>query len=369
MASPRNTQHVWQLSWPYGRSETHALGGMTAPVEFHMPGGQVFSPLLVAPWVGEPMAGNIPGHLRNLRGVFPCLPFGISEIPIEAEDAWRRLVRQGEVNPQHGPGANGLWKMVANDGTELQIVFGHSKRSAFARSLQFIRPDPYGPAIDFLFTAEAQRDVSLPFGQHVLLRWPDAPARILLDPAPFAFGLSYPGALTTNGSTTSPGRSFTRLYEVPALDSGSIDFNRPRPQAQTEELIMLCGMEGRFDIAYPDEGFGLRILWDGEVLPSCLVWFSRGPGIEPRDKIRGPGQDRGIHEMVIGRPTQCGAGGEREENSTRPGPRERGAGGETVHAKTTHNSFLRPDGFRNQRKDGARSRRVHLKGVLPKSFF
>ena len=38
---------------------------------------------------------------------------------------------------------------------------------------------------------------------------------------------------------------------------------------------MLCGMEGRFDIAYPDEGFGLRILWDGAVLPSCLIWFSR----------------------------------------------------------------------------------------------
>lgn len=39
---------------------------------------------------------------------------------------------------------------------------------------------------------------------------------------------------------------------------------------------MLCGMEGRFDIAYPDEGFGLRILWDGDALPSCLVWFIRG---------------------------------------------------------------------------------------------
>lgn len=34
-------------------------------------------------------------------------------------------------------------------------------------------------------------------------------------------------------------------------------------------------MKGRFDIAYPDEGFGLRVLWDGAVLPSCLIWFSR----------------------------------------------------------------------------------------------
>jgi len=264
------------MSWPYGRSETHALGGMTAPVEFRMPAGQVFSPLLVAPWAGEPVAGHIPGHLKNLRGVFPCLPFGVSEVPIEAEDAWRRLVRHGVVNPQHGPGANGLWKLAANDGSGLQIVFEHSKSYAVARSLQFIRLDPLGPAIDFLFTAEARREVSLPFGQHVLLRWPDAPARITLDPAPFAFGLTYPGALVMDHSAISPGRCFARLSEVPALHSGSIDLSRPGLQSPAEDLIMLCGMEGRFDIAYPDEGFGLRILWDGTVLPSCLVWFSRG---------------------------------------------------------------------------------------------
>ena len=276
MGLPPHTQRAWQMAWPHGRSETHALGGMTAPVEFQMLGGQVFSPLLVAPWAGQPMTSNTPGHLRNLRGVFPCLPFGISEVPIEAPDAWRRLARHGEANPQHGPGANGLWKPVANDGTELQIIFEHSKEFAFARSLQFIRPDPSAPAIDFRFTAEARRDVSLPFGHHVLLRWPEAPARIILDPAPFAIGLTYPGALIKGHKVTLPGRTFMRLDEVPAIDSGIIDFSRPRWQAQTEELVMLCGMEGRFDIAYPDEGCGLRVLWDAELLPSCLVWLSCG---------------------------------------------------------------------------------------------
>lgn len=142
-----------------------------------------------------------------------CL-LGSLKSPLMLRMKWRRLSRYGEVNPQLWPGANGLWKPMANDGAGLQIVFEHSKEFPFSRSLQFIRPDPSGSAIDFRFMAEARRDVSLPFGHHVLLRWPVAPARIFLDAAPFAFGLTYLGAVATCSPTTSPGRSFRRLCEV-----------------------------------------------------------------------------------------------------------------------------------------------------------
>ena len=160
------------LAWSHGSFTTSALGGMTAPVEFHSSRGKPFSPLAEAPWAAASLPQAIPGHIRGLRGVFPCLPFGISAMPQDAPLEWRVLETKND-NAMHGDGANGMWRFDDAQPESLRLVFEHADVDAIAMSSQTITPAPDRPAISFSYSAMPRYSVRLPFGFHVMLKWED----------------------------------------------------------------------------------------------------------------------------------------------------------------------------------------------------
>lgn len=257
-------------TWKHGTLETHQLGGMTGPIVFNMPDGPTFAPLASPPWEGEALSTGLPGHIRGLRGVFPCLPFGISRVPKDAPPAWRGLEGSG-ASPMHGPGANGLWDVQESGQSGVRLRFTHGPCDPFALSDQEVTPEPDKPAATFRFSCLPRADIFWPVGFHVMLTWTEG---MRLDPGPFAMGLTYPGSLEPGLMQTTPGVSFTSLAEVPGR-KGRVDMARPDWNGPSEDVVMLCCTGGAMIIDYPSLGRRLRIGWDAATLPSCLIWYSR----------------------------------------------------------------------------------------------
>lgn len=263
----------WDFEWPHGAGEAQALGGMVGPVRFRLR-GQAVQPFAVAPWAEEPQPAAVPGHLRRLRGAFPCLPFGVGAPLFDPAPDWAFANRAAMAGPPHGHASNGLWQRLPGDA--LALRFAGPPEDPVAWLEQRLLPDPAGPGLGVAVTAATRRDARLPFGQHWLLRLPPAPARVEIA-ADFALGLTYPGCLTPGVSQARPGARFASLAAVPAR-RGPLDLAQLRVTPPMEEVVQLCGLAGPLVVRYPDEGWGLAIDWDRAQLPCCLLWIG-GAGI------------------------------------------------------------------------------------------
>ena len=79
----------WRLHWRFGSAEVQALGGMLGPVTFRLDGERELDVMHVAPWSGMTAADALPGVLKRLRGEWPCVPFGRTDIPADLPPGWR----------------------------------------------------------------------------------------------------------------------------------------------------------------------------------------------------------------------------------------------------------------------------------------
>lgn len=284
----------WRLDWPHGGLEVQALGGMIGPLSFKLPNGRDLSVFAVAPWSDEPVPANapiVPGHLKRLRGAFPCLPFGMASEPREPAPAWRGLPFAEQIDPPHGFCANEDWRIEAASDEHLSLRYDYPADHAIVAIRQEIRPDPAAPTLDIAIEVTARRAVRLPFGQHFILRLDDG---IQLEPPDFEFGLTYPAIVEPGLMLTAPGHEFRALSAVPAKGGGEINLTRLRLDRPFEDVAQLCGMRGPVTAIDRVARVGVRIDWDRTVLPSCLLWMSHegladypwqrrftGLGIEP----------------------------------------------------------------------------------------
>lgn len=235
----------------------------------------MFSPLAVAPWREEELPETIPGHLRALRGVFPCLPFGVAPGPREAGAGWREFIDSVVPDPPHGAAANGLWRRREGGGADIvEIAYDHAD-GPILQERQSFRGDSQSASLTVDYRATVRQSVRLPFGYHVLVCWPLAPDTVELKPGAFAFGLTYPGIVEPGCMVVRPNAMFDALEAVPSASGGTVDLTRPAHAGPLEDVVQLCGIDGVFEVCYPSERSGLRITWDTRMMPSCLVWLSR----------------------------------------------------------------------------------------------
>ena len=102
-----------ELKWKKGKIKIYLLGCMMVPEFYHK--DKIISPLHTCQWPDKDPKkfSQLPGILRNLRGDFPCVPFGINT-PIEnISENWKKSYSEEPyiINDPHGYSANNIWNL------------------------------------------------------------------------------------------------------------------------------------------------------------------------------------------------------------------------------------------------------------------
>jgi len=267
------------LVWAHGIAAVQSLGGMLGPVLFLLPDGRQVAPLQVAPWFDEPDRGQHPAILRELRGEWPCIPFG-SDAPRDLPAGWSATGDSFDgAEVAHGHSSNVDWVFTHVSPTVVEMVCDYPETHPIRRLTRRVAADPDAPALEITLEVEARRPCRLPIGLHPTLRLPlDGTAR--LEPPPFREGRVFPLEVEPGRGLLIPGETFTTLGAVPGHRGPVSMTHLPLPQP-TEELLQLCGVAGHFGLRHP-EGWRVTLDWDATVFPSLLLWVSnRGRDYAP----------------------------------------------------------------------------------------
>lgn len=263
------------LSWPSGTATVSSLGGMVGPAVFLLENGRQVSPLYVAPWWNEPESLELDGMHRNLRGEWPCVPFGYpvdrDSFPAEWQPA---LPVDDHVDDVHGYGSNYNWTFLGVDGdAEIVMEIIYPAAHPVRRLERRIRPSQ-GAGLEIDLVIEVKRNCSLPVALHWCFALPETPAQAQLMPGRFASGVTYPASLAPGAELFTPGRSFSDLAHVPtrigvAADATKLPFDGP-----VEELLQINGTDGHFSLLNRHDAYRVDLTWPADTLPSVLLWYS-----------------------------------------------------------------------------------------------
>lgn len=275
-----------ELIWSHGRARVLTNSAMLAECRFDLPRGP-FRPFARAPWMGRFHDRSVSSHLRDLGGDFVCLPFGQGRPVPGAPPDWAAVIERGDPGPIHGLAANADWTVDRIDPASITLSLPYPDPSPVARLIRTIAARSGAPALDMTLTVIARRAARVSVGLHPILRLPDAAGRLHLSAA-FAFGLTHPGQ-------TPPGvaQDFATLSQVPRA-GGPVDMSHVPLSPRQDLNVQLCGVQGPVTAVWLDEGAGLVIDWDRDLLPSVQLWHTdggiggppwdhryRGIGVEP----------------------------------------------------------------------------------------
>lgn len=268
------------IAWAHGMASIQALGGMLGPVTFLLPDGRQVSPLHVAPWFDDPARDTYPPILQELRGEWPCVPFGADK-PRDLPEGWSGKGESFDrADVPHGHSSNTEWRFTNFGDQWVELICDYPESHPIRRLTRRIAADPAFPALDITLKVEARRACRLPIGLHPTLRLPsDGLAR--LEPPAFRNGRVFPLDVEPGKGILMPGGSFDRLDSVPLRKGGTLSLTSLPLLQATEELVQLCGVTGRVRLRYP-EGWSVAVDWDAEAFPSLLLWVSnRGRDYAP----------------------------------------------------------------------------------------
>lgn len=260
------------IAWAHGVAAVQGLGGMLGPVTFLLPDGRQVSPLHVAPWFDAPDRKEQPPILQELRGEWPCVPFG-ADGPRLLPDGWSEAGESFDgAGVPHGHSSNAEWVFTNIGPDRVEMVCDYPETHPVRRLTRRIAADPQAPALDITLTVEARRPCRLPIGLHPTLRLPlDGTA--VLEPPPFREGRVFPLDVEPGQGLLRPDARFASLAAIPDREGGTVSLARLPLAENTEELVQLCGVTGGFRSSHPD-GWAVTLDWDADHFPSVLLWIS-----------------------------------------------------------------------------------------------
>ena len=280
---------TWSLDWSHGQVTVHAGAAALGRTRFRLEDGRFVEPFHEAPWI---TAGEMvePG-LANLRGDWPCLPFGRlydSDDPLVG--AWRELVDASlpeaadPLGPSdhllHGYSAASEWKLVSLTREAITLGLDYPGDSPIARITRTIRPIDGQAGLDVSVEIQARPPCVRPFGFHPNFALRGKPGSFRIELGPYRFGLSHPVAEAA--ARAEPDRRFTTLAEVAVKSGGHERFDRLPFADDREDILQLCGIEGGVHLVDEHDRVAWDLSWDTAKLPSCLLWMSnRGRKFPP----------------------------------------------------------------------------------------
>ncbi|WP_077963319.1 hypothetical protein [Ensifer adhaerens] len=262
------------LAWAHGCLSVQSLGGMLGPVLFLLPDGRQVSPLQVAPWGNDPERETLPEILRELRGEWPCVPFG-SDADRTLPVGWSARGESFDgAGVPHGHSSNAHWAWGACDDGQITMGCRYPENHPIRLLRRRIAPDPSATAIDITLEIEARRPCRLPIGLHPTFRLPSRPGSVTIEPGAYDHVWSFPGDVEPGAALFAPDRQWSSLGKVETREGAMLDASQVPLVEETEDLLQLSGMDGSLALHYRDEGFRARLSWQKEHFPSLLLWYS-----------------------------------------------------------------------------------------------
>ncbi len=262
------------LAWAHGCLSVQSLGGMLGPVLFLLPDGRQVSPLQVAPWGNDPERETLPEILRELRGEWPCVPFG-SDADRSLPDGWSATGESFEgAGVPHGHSSNVHWAWGACDDRQITMECRYPENHPIRLLRRRIVPDPHAAAIDLTLEIEARRSCRLPIGLHPTFRLSARPGSVAIEPGAYDRVWSFPGDVEPGAALFAPDRQWPSLGKVETREGAMLGASQLPLVEETEDLLQLSGIDGTLVLHYRDEGFRARLSWQKEHFPSLLLWYS-----------------------------------------------------------------------------------------------
>lgn len=268
----------WRLQWAHGTAEVQSLGGMLGPVILRVADQRELDIMHVAPWSDMTAADRLPGVLRRLRGEWPCLPFGRTDVPRDLPPGWSTHAADDEWS--HGYASNHHWRCVEADARQVRLAIDYPPDAAVASIERVISADPNAAALDISLTVHARRAARLPAGLHPTFRLPPVPGRVQVTLGRHDGIHSYPGNPPGGISRLLSDHHSGQLDAMAGID-GALDLSRLPLVAPTEELVQVRAVRGDggaplFALHYLDYDAAVGMWWDTVQLPDLMLWISNG---------------------------------------------------------------------------------------------
>jgi hypothetical protein len=266
---------VWRLDWEYGRAEVQALGGMLGPLYFRLDAERELQVMHVAPWAGTTDSLALPGILRRLRGEWPCVPFGRTDLPPDLPPGWKPLAPDDDW--PHGYSSNHRWECDYHSSDRVSLAIEYPDDSPVARIERHLQAVPNAPALDIDLVIWSRRSLRLPAGLHPTFRLPHPSGRVQLELGQHQGIFSYPSRSAGAISRLVPDARSDSLESMAGME-GAIDLSRlPLPE-DGEELLQVRGLDGTerppLGLHYLDYDARVGLWWDTRQFPDLMLWLS-----------------------------------------------------------------------------------------------
>lgn len=268
---------VWKFDWGRINGEVAALGGMLGPVWFTLSDGHKVQPFAVAPWADDPpeKLKLLPPILRQLRGEFPCAPFGVAtartDLPPHWMDGFDPTLPPAD-DFTHGYSANHHWHLVEQTKTAIIIAIDYPKDHVVRRLTRCISQDG-DLRIKIDLQIEMRRDAALPIGLHPIFALPTEQQSARLSIPSLKCVRTFPVPVD-DVSQCIPDKTTDTLTQIPTQDGGAVDATRLPLAIQTEELLAVSLTQGELRLSDAQNDYAVDLTWDIDVFPQCLLWLS-----------------------------------------------------------------------------------------------
>ncbi|MFK7997351.1 MAG: hypothetical protein AB8B87_24710 [Granulosicoccus sp.] len=259
------------INWSHGRAEIQSLGAMLAPVDFTLSDGRVVSPLHVAPWADEPISPDTAPILRALRGEWPCVPFGAANLAT-INSRWKYQSTQSD-GVAHGFSANAHWTLQSIAESSIRARIEYPRDSDISTLERTVSGVSGSARLEMQLAIDPRADTCIPVGVHPIFRLPETTGAVQLIPGAFDEVWTYPGE-TGGESCFYPGERYASLRALPGRSGSCIDASRLPFQGSSEDLLLLTGTQGRFELRYLDQGYRVLLEWNAKDFPCVLLWIS-----------------------------------------------------------------------------------------------
>lgn len=259
------------MSCDKGNLDVFTLGAHVHNYRVIHDDGYVFTPFAVADWLGDDRnceKANIPRHLHQLGGEFPCVPFGTTSLD----------------QTHHGYGVDHPWNLLESGDNFIVFDIEYPESHAVRRLQRTITIERGTGALRISHEIETRKACRLPIGFHPIFKIPSGSNGLRVIPPTFDRGAFLPLSLRGNSPAEDDQLELVSSIRPSWLSLGSME----------SSLFQLWNVSGLVSLEYPQEQCVVDLEWDQALLPNCLFWIANpefqeyglgngfvGMGVEP----------------------------------------------------------------------------------------